>query len=63
MKTSARFLLAILLLAVSGMQTSRAELSELQVKSAYVFNFIKFVEWPAGVGQVGQQDQAVRDRE
>jgi hypothetical protein len=28
-------------------QPSHAELSAQQVKSAYVFNFIKFVEWPA----------------
>jgi hypothetical protein len=46
MKTVSRLLLAILLLAVFGVQTGHAELSELQVKSAYVFNFIKFVEWP-----------------
>ncbi len=28
------------------MQVCRAELPEIQIKSAYVFNFIKFVEWP-----------------
>jgi hypothetical protein len=27
-----------------------AELSEDQIKAAYVFNFVKFVGWPAGVG-------------
>jgi hypothetical protein len=46
MKSALRFLLILFLLAVAGVQPCRAELSELQVKSAYVFNFIKFVEWP-----------------
>jgi hypothetical protein len=55
MKTATRLLLAILLLAVSGVQTCRAELSELQVKSAYVFNFIKFVEWPDSVVKSGNK--------
>ena len=27
-------------------QPCRAELSEAQIESAYIFNFIKFVEWP-----------------
>jgi YfiR/HmsC-like len=44
---AARFLLAMLMLTGTGTQVCRAELSELQIESAYVFNFIKFVEWPA----------------
>jgi hypothetical protein len=47
MKFALKFLLGLLLLAGMGLQDSRAELSEVQIKSAYVFNFIKFVEWPA----------------
>ncbi len=46
MNSVLRFLLLLLLLAGMSMQCCRAELSEVQVKSAYVFNFIKFVEWP-----------------
>jgi hypothetical protein len=41
-----RYVLLILLLGAQSLQPSRAELSAQQVKSAYVFNFIKFVEWP-----------------
>lgn len=41
-----RPLLLFALLAGIGIVPCRAELSEPQVKSAYVFNFIKFVEWP-----------------
>jgi YfiR/HmsC-like len=46
MKSALRFLLMVFVFAGTGTQPCRAELSELQVKSAYVFNFIKFVEWP-----------------
>jgi hypothetical protein len=46
MKSALRFLLMLFVVAGTGVQPCRAELSELQVKSAYVFNFIKFVEWP-----------------
>jgi len=46
-----RYLVLILTcLALSGPPASRAEvgqLSENQVKAAYLFNFAKFVEWPA----------------
>jgi hypothetical protein len=55
MKSVLRFLLGLLLLAGIGMQVCRAGLSELQVKSAYVFNFIKFVEWPAGAIKTGDK--------
>jgi hypothetical protein len=47
MNILSRFLLALFLFAGFGAQSCRAELTELQIKSAYVFNFIKFVEWPA----------------
>ena len=47
MKSSRRLFLLLSLLAGIGTMPCRAELSEPQIKSAYVFNFIKFVEWPA----------------
>ncbi|MBI5007895.1 MAG: YfiR family protein [Nitrosomonadales bacterium] len=48
MKNTPGFLLSlVLVLATMAALPCRAELSELQVKSAYVFNFIKFVKWPA----------------
>ncbi len=47
MKFALKFLLGLPLLAGMSMQVCRAELPEIQIKSAYVFNFIKFVEWPA----------------
>jgi len=49
--------LALLLLLLTGMASPpcRAELSELHVKSAYVFNFIKFVEWPAAAVRPGDK--------
>jgi hypothetical protein len=46
MKSTPKFLLILLLLAGMSMQCFSAERSELQVKSDYVFNFVKFVEWP-----------------
>ncbi len=42
-----RLLLALPLLMAAGTTPCRAELTALQAESAYVFNFIKFVEWPA----------------
>jgi len=45
-RSTARLFL-VLLLAGTSLQVCRAEYSELQIESAYVFNFIKFVEWPA----------------
>lgn len=53
MKYTSRFLLALLLLAGLSAQPCRAELSEVQIESAYVFNFIKFVEWPADTVKSG----------
>lgn len=44
-----RFLFASVFLFGVDIQPGMAELSEGQVKAAYVFNFIKFAEWPAGV--------------
>jgi hypothetical protein len=55
MNSAPRILLLFLLLAGMSLQCCRAELSELQVKSAYVFNFIKFVEWPAGAIRPGDK--------
>lgn len=55
MKNTPRFIWALLLLAAAGAQPCRAELTELQIKSAYVFNFIKFVEWPADTIKPGGQ--------
>jgi len=55
MKSALRSLLLLLLLAGMSMQSCRAELSELQVKSAYVLNFIKFVEWPASAIRPGDK--------
>jgi hypothetical protein len=55
MKSALRFLLALLLYAGMSMQLCRAELSELQAKSAYVFNFIKFVEWPDKTFKAGDK--------
>lgn len=37
------------------MQTCHAELTELQIESAYVFNFIKFVEWPPATLRDGEK--------
>lgn len=47
MKYLTRFCLTLLILAGMNSQTCRAELSEAQVESAYILNFIKFAEWPA----------------
>jgi hypothetical protein len=39
---------AVLLLLFAGQQLSSAQtMSEYQVKAAYLYNFAKFVEWPA----------------
>jgi YfiR/HmsC-like len=54
-KNMARFFLAVLLLAVTGTQVCRAELTELEIESAYVFNFIKFVEWPDDILKKGDR--------
>lgn len=50
-----RFLLALLLLGTIASRPCHAELSELQIESAYVFNFIKFVEWPADTVKRGDK--------
>lgn len=44
-----RFLIASALLLVLGIQSAMSGLSEEQIKSTYVLNFIKFTEWPAEV--------------
>lgn len=53
MKHTSRFLLAVLFLACMSAQVCRAELSEVQIESAYIFNFIKFVEWPVSAVKSG----------
>ncbi len=53
MKQTSRFLLTLVLLASMSTQPCRAELSEVQIESAYIFNFIKFVEWPDSVVKSG----------
>ena len=50
MKRIFLFLIASVLLFGLNVRHSMAEPSEDQIKSAYVFNFIKIVEWPAGGG-------------
>jgi hypothetical protein len=49
MRFAFRLLLVSFLFAGLGSQPCLAGLTEIQIKSAYVFNFIKFVEWPATV--------------
>ena len=44
-----RFLITSIILFVLDDRPCMAALSEDQIKTAYVFNFIKFTEWPAGV--------------
>jgi hypothetical protein len=55
MRDTARFLLLLFLFAGASMQNCRAELTELQVESAYVFNFIKFAEWPTDTLKSGDK--------
>ena len=49
-----RFLISSVLLLGLAIQPCIAELSEGQVKAAYVLNFVKFTEWPAGSGTESQ---------
>jgi hypothetical protein len=53
--SAVQLLLALLLFAGTSLQTCRAELTELQIESAYVFNFVKFVEWPSDTVKPGGQ--------
>lgn len=53
MKHTPRFFFGLFLLAGVSAQPCRAELSDLQIKSAYVYNFIRFVEWPANTVKPG----------
>ena len=55
MNYPARFCLALLLLAGTSSQPCRAELSEIQVESAYILNFIKFAEWPTAYVKSGDR--------
>lgn len=54
MKPLVRFLIALVLLLGLEVRPGMAELSEGQVKSAYVLNFVKFAEWPVGGGADGK---------
>lgn len=38
----------VLVLAVGGVRADEFQPSEYQLKAAFLFNFAKFVEWPAG---------------
>ena len=49
-----RFLILSVLLLGLEIQPCIAELSESQVKAAYVLNFVKFTEWPVGSGTDSQ---------
>lgn len=53
MKYTSRILLALMFLAGMSTQPCRAELSEVQIESAYIFNFIKFVQWPEAAVKSG----------
>ncbi len=55
MKNSPRSFWGLLLLATTSVHPCYAELTELQIKSAYVFNFIKFVEWPSDTIKPGDR--------
>ena len=55
MKSTLRFLLASFLLAATCVPPCSAALSEVQMQAAYVFNFIKFVEWPADTVKAGDK--------
>lgn len=46
MKYTLPFFWALLLVVGMSTRPCRAELSEVQIESAYIFNFIKFVQWP-----------------
>jgi hypothetical protein len=46
----ARFLIALALMFGMAVRPGKAELLENQIKSAYVLNFVKLAEWPAGAG-------------
>ena len=55
MKFASRLFQVLFLFAGLGLQPCRAELTEVQIKSAYIFNFIKFAEWPAGAVRPGEK--------
>jgi len=44
-----RFLLSLLLLRAGGLADAQedSQPTEYQIKAAFIFNFAKFVEWPA----------------
>ncbi|MBI5890008.1 MAG: YfiR family protein [Nitrosomonadales bacterium] len=53
-KHPTRLFLLLLLFGVFGSRPCPAALPEVQIKSAYVFNFIKFVVWPAAETKPGK---------
>ena len=53
MKYTSRFLPTLLLFAGLSSIPCHAQLSDVQIESAYVFNFIKFVEWPSDAVKAG----------
>lgn len=55
MMNTPRFVLMLFLLALASARPCHAEFSKQQVKSAYVLNFLKFVEWPANTFRVGDK--------
>lgn len=42
-------LLFVVLWAPTGMTTAQQAVPEVELKAAYLFNFAKFAEWPAGI--------------
>jgi hypothetical protein len=50
LSTLVRFFIALTLLLGLDVRFCMADITEGQIKTAYVFNFIKFTDWPAGVG-------------
>lgn len=49
MHSPLRFLIVSILLFVLDVRSGMTEVLESQIKTAYVLNFVKFTEWPAGV--------------
>lgn len=54
MRHLGRFLIASILLLVLDVRLCWSANLDNQLKTAYVLNFVKFTEWPAGVGADGK---------
>ena len=50
-KETCRFWLGLMLLTASVAQAAEPAVEEYQVKAAFLFNFAKFIEWPASAFQ------------